>query len=115
VVVEKVIVISKPRGSRNYSTLRKDLEKLGTYTRGEGPWWYEVEVQLLENESEYLHTGIAVDDGPSILTATLSQLPSLQRRSSRQMTSKLDLRRISFATRTGCRMQTGHRAHEPVQ
>ena len=48
---------------RSYSTLRKDLEKLVTYTRGEGPSRYEVEVRLLENKSEYLQIGIAVDDG----------------------------------------------------
>ena len=48
---------------RSYSTLRKDLEKLVTYTRGEGLSRYVVEVQLLKNESEYLHIGIAVDDG----------------------------------------------------
>jgi hypothetical protein len=48
---------------RSYSTLRKDLEKLVTYTRGEGPSRYEVEVRLLENKSKYLQIGIAVDDG----------------------------------------------------
>jgi hypothetical protein len=48
---------------RSYSTLRKDLEQLVTYTRGEGSSWYVVEVQLLENESQYLRIGVAVDDG----------------------------------------------------
>ena len=48
---------------RSYSTLRKDLEKLVTYTRGEGPSRYEVEVRMLENKSEYVQIGIAVDDG----------------------------------------------------
>jgi len=48
---------------RSYPTLRKDLEKLVTYTRGEGPSRYVVEVQLLKNESEYLHIGVTVDDG----------------------------------------------------
>ena len=48
---------------RSYSTLRKDLEKLVTYTQGFGPSRYEVEVRLLENKSEYLNIGIAVDDG----------------------------------------------------
>jgi hypothetical protein len=47
---------------KDYSELRKDLEKLVTYTRGEGPSRYEVEVRLLNNESEYLRVGIAVDD-----------------------------------------------------
>jgi len=48
---------------RSYSTLRKDLEKLVTYTGGEGPSRYEVEVRMLENKSEYVQIGIAVDDG----------------------------------------------------
>lgn len=48
---------------RSYSTLRKDLEKLVTYTRGDGPSRYVVEVQLLEKESQYLRIGIAIDDG----------------------------------------------------
>ena len=48
---------------RDYSVLRKDLEKSLTYTRGEGPSRYEVEVRLLENKSEYLQIGIAVDAG----------------------------------------------------
>jgi hypothetical protein len=48
---------------KDYPTLRKELEKIVTYERGEGASWYEVEVQLLENKSEYLHIGIAVDDG----------------------------------------------------
>jgi len=48
---------------RSFSTLRKDLDKLVTYTRGEGPLRYEVEVRLLEIKSDYLHIGIAVDDG----------------------------------------------------
>jgi hypothetical protein len=48
---------------KDYSTLRKDLETLVRYARGEGLSRYVVEVQLLENESECLHIGIAVDDG----------------------------------------------------
>ena len=48
---------------RSYSELRNALKKLVTYTRGEGPSRYEVEVRLLENKSEYLNIGIAVDDG----------------------------------------------------
>lgn len=48
---------------RSYSTLRKDLERLVTYTCGEGSSRYEVEVRLLKNESEYVHVGIAIDDG----------------------------------------------------
>jgi hypothetical protein len=48
---------------RSYSTLRNDLEKLVTYTGGEGPSRYEVEVRMLENKSEYVQIGIAVDDG----------------------------------------------------
>ncbi|SRR5260370_31607044 len=47
---------------RSYSALRKDLEKLVAYPRGDGPSRYEVEVRLLESKSEYLHIGIAVDD-----------------------------------------------------
>ena len=48
---------------RSYSELRNALKKLVTYTRGEGPSRYEVEVRLLENKSKYLQIGIAVDDG----------------------------------------------------
>jgi hypothetical protein len=48
---------------KDHATLRKKLDKVVTYTRGEGPSWYEVEVQLLEDETEYVHVGIAVDDG----------------------------------------------------
>jgi hypothetical protein len=48
---------------KDYTTLRNELGKVVTYARGEGPSWYEVEVQLLEDKSEYVHIGIAVDDG----------------------------------------------------
>src|SRR6266576_4762935 len=64
---------------RSYSTLRKDLEKLVTYTRGGGSSWYVVEVQLLENESQYLHIGVAVDDGRRVYRPLCNILPSLQR------------------------------------
>jgi hypothetical protein len=45
-----------------FDALLAGLAEVVAYT-GEGPDFYQVEVQLLECEPEYVHVAVAVDDG----------------------------------------------------
>lgn len=49
--------------AKSFETLRAELRDVVAYERGGGDDAYQVEVQLLEDEEEYLHVGLAVDDG----------------------------------------------------
>jgi hypothetical protein len=49
--------------AKSYDALKTELRDVVAYSLGEGLEFYQVEVQLLESEPEYVHVGVAVDDG----------------------------------------------------
>lgn len=48
---------------KDYPTLLKELRDEVTYEGNEGQAKYQVEIQLIERESDYLHVMVSVDDG----------------------------------------------------
>src|SRR5260370_22384430 len=49
--------------TKPYETLKTELRDVVAYSVGEGSESYQVEVQLVESLSEYVHVSLAVDDG----------------------------------------------------
>ncbi len=48
---------------KGYSALLKELGDVVAYESCDGPLRFQVEVQLIEKESDYLHVIVSVDDG----------------------------------------------------
>ena len=49
--------------AKPYDTLVAELQDVAAYGRGEGADFHQFEVLLLENEPDYLHVSLAIDDG----------------------------------------------------
>ena len=61
--LKKALIIEKEKyANKSFEELSK-IAKPVTYECGSDENWYQVEVQLLEKNDEYVHVSIAVDDG----------------------------------------------------
>ncbi|MCP5113951.1 MAG: hypothetical protein GY953_24215 [bacterium] len=49
--------------AKSYQVLRDELQDVVAYEKGHGENCHQFEVQLLEDEDDYVHVGIGVDDG----------------------------------------------------
>lgn len=48
---------------KSFATLVRELSDVVTYERGGGSGFHQFEVQMLEQEPDYVHVGVSIDDG----------------------------------------------------